>query len=105
MTKNLMGDEKGVKNDSGKSRMSLLPIEPLTEVLTILEFGAIKYEPDNWRYVDNARTRYFDAAQRHILAWWQGEQTDSESGKHHLAHAVCCLVFLMWFDLVGGDNA
>ena len=35
---------------------------------------------------------------------WQGEQTDSESGKHHLAHAVCCLMFLMWFDLVGGDN-
>ena len=59
---------------------------------------------DNWRYVDNARTRYFDAAQRHIMAWWQGEQTDSESGKHHLAHAVCCLMFLMWFDLVGGTN-
>ena len=78
--------------------------EPLTEVLTILEFGAVKYAPENWRYVDNARTRYFDAAQRHIMAWWQGEQTDSESGKHHLAHAVCCLMFLMWFDLVGGIN-
>ena len=104
MTKNLMGNEKGVKHDIGKLRMSLLPIEPLTEVLTILEFGAVKYAPGNWQKVDNARTRYFDAAQRHILAWWQGEQTDSESGKHHLAHAVCCLMFLMWFDLVGGIN-
>lgn len=40
---------QGVKNDSGKLRMSLLPIEPLTEVLTILEFGAVKYAPDGQR--------------------------------------------------------
>ena len=95
----------GEKHDTGKIRMSLLPMQPLTAVLEILEFGAVKYQADNWQHVENARTRYFDAAQRHILAWWQGEQTDSESGKHHLAHAVCCLMFLMWFDLVGGDNA
>ena len=72
--------------------------------ININEIGTVVQGADNWQKVDNARTRYFDAAQRHILAWWQGEQTDSESGKHHLAHAVCCLMFLMWFDLVGGDD-
>ena len=62
---------QGIKHDSGKLRMSLLPIEPLTEVLTILEFGAVKYAPDNWRYVDNARTRYFDAAQISKPPMWR----------------------------------
>ncbi|WP_228144548.1 dATP/dGTP diphosphohydrolase domain-containing protein [Moraxella lacunata] len=26
------------------------------------------------------------------------EMVDGESGLPHLAHAVCCLIFLMWFD-------
>ena len=36
--------------------------------------------------------------QRHIDAWWQGEQKDPETGEHHLAHAICCGMFLWWFD-------
>ena len=47
--------------------------------------------------------RYYDAMQRHIDAWWQGEQKDPETGEHHLAHAICCGMFLWWFDDVGGD--
>ena len=36
--------------------------------------------------------------QRHIDAWWGGEQKDPETGEHHLAHAICCGMFLWWFD-------
>jgi len=32
---------------------------------------------------------------RHIVAWWLGERDDPESGFHHLAHAMCCLIFLV----------
>ena len=97
---------QGVKHDSHKLRMSLIPNGTLAEVVKILEFGAEKYSPDNWKHVDDARTRYFDAAQRHIMTWWDNDnnQTDPESGRHHLAHAICCLLFLMWFDLVGKHN-
>lgn len=96
---------KGVKHDSHKLRMSLIPNSTLAEVVKVLEFGAEKYSPDNWKHVDDARTRYFDAAQRHIMTWWDNDnQTDPESGRHHLAHAICCLLFLMWFDLVGKHN-
>lgn len=89
----------GKKHDTGKRRMSLVPHEPLNAVIDVLEFGSAKYGADNWRKVDNARTRYFDACHRHLSAWWQGEIHDQESGLHHLAHAVCCLMFLMWFEL------
>ena len=88
----------GVKDDNAKPRWSLLPWGPMTCVISVLEFGARKYSADNWQRVPEARQRYFDASMRHVLAWWQGERIDPESGKHHLAHAVCCMLFLMWFD-------
>lgn len=92
-----------VKNDAGKLRFSLLPIEVIQSVIEVLELGAQKYAPDNWKTVPDARTRYFDASIRHITAWWQGERDDPESGKPHLSHAICCLIFLLWLD--GNDDA
>jgi len=95
----LVGDEpKGQKHDSAKPRMSLLPKGVLSSVVSVLEFGAKKYQEENWKQVSNAKTRYYDAMQRHIGAWWEGEKNDPETGEHHLAHAICCAMFLIWFD-------
>lgn len=88
----------GVKYDQTKPRMSLMPEGILDEMLAVLEHGSAKYSDDNWQAVPGAYTRYYDAAHRHINAWWNCEDRDPESGKHHLAHAMCCLAFLMWFD-------
>ncbi|MCO8087219.1 dATP/dGTP diphosphohydrolase domain-containing protein [Acinetobacter indicus] len=88
----------GQKHDKQKPRMSLLPKGALNAVIRVLEFGASKYQVDNWKHVPDAKTRYYDAMQRHIDAWWQGEQKDPETGEHHLAHAICCGMFLWWFD-------
>ncbi|QQN40312.1 dATP/dGTP diphosphohydrolase domain-containing protein [Acinetobacter sp. CS-2] len=90
--------EQGQKFDTNKPRMSLLPKGALNAVIRVLEFGATKYQVDNWKHVPDAKTRYYDAMQRHIDAWWHGEQKDSETGEHHLAHAICCGMFLWWFD-------
>lgn len=86
------------KNDTGKWRFSLIPFNALRRVIAVLEFGATKYAPDNWKTVPDARRRYFDASIRHITAWWSGEISDDESGQHHLAHAICCLLFLLWIE-------
>lgn len=93
----------GIKADSGKLRHSLLPTGALDEVLEVLEFGAKKYAVDNWKKVEDAETRYYDAAHRHLAAYWNGEKTDPESKRHHLAHAICCAMFLMWFDQNNGN--
>lgn len=92
------------KHDAGKWRFSLVPLNALKSVINVLEFGAKKYAPDNWKTVPDARARYFDATIRHVMAWWGGEKNDGESGLPHLAHAICCLLFLLWID-DGGDNA
>jgi len=89
----------GVKYDAGKPRPSLLPWPALTEVMAVLAFGAAKYEVDNWQRVPGARERYFDAALRHLVAWHSGEALDAESGRSHLAHAACCVLFLLWFEV------
>ena len=86
---------EGVKYDNDKLRWDLLPMAPVEEVVKVLTYGAKKYDDENWRKVDNQRSRYYAAAMRHIVAWWQGEKRDPERGYHHLAHAICCLIFLI----------
>jgi len=89
----------GRKFDGGKLQYGLLPPLALKATVEILTFGAEKYEPDNWKYVPDSKRRYFDAMQRHLWAWKEGEQNDPESGKNHLAHALCCLMFLYEHDV------
>jgi hypothetical protein len=89
----------GRKFDGGKLQYSLLPPLALKATVEILTFGAEKYEPDNWKFVPDSKRRYFDAMQRHLWAWKEGEQNDPETGKNHLAHAMCCLMFLYEHDV------
>ena len=90
--------ENGQKYDQDKPLWNLLPWDSVKEVVDVLTFGAKKYEPENWKKVPDARNRYFAAAMRHLTAWWEGEKKDTETGLSHLAHAVCCLLFLIWLD-------
>ncbi len=39
--------------------------------------------------------RYYAAAQRHLNAFWAGEDMDPESGLPHLAHAMWCCATLL----------
>lgn len=93
-----VGNTLGVKYDQNKPQWSLLPFEALEEVVEVLTSGAKKYAPDNWKYVPDADARYMDAAFRHMAQYMQGEQYDEETGNNHLAHAVGCLLFKLWFD-------
>ena len=83
------------KNDSGKPRWYLLPWIASEEVVKVLTFGATKYCEDGWKEVPNATERYFSAISRHLSAWHKGEKYDNESGLRHLAHAACCILFML----------
>ena len=90
----------GRKFDGGKLQYGLLPPLALKATVDVLTFGAEKYEPDNWKHVPDSKRRYFDAAMRHMWAYKEGEIMDPESGRHHLAHALCCLMFLYEHDII-----
>ena len=83
----------GLKYDQGKLPMSLLDRPFLEGVASVLDFGARKYARDQWRAGFNW-TRLTDAAMRHLLAFIDGEDLDPESGRSHVFHAGCCLMFL-----------
>ena len=92
----------GVKNDAEKAPWDLLPWRALSAVVGVLEHGRRKYSAWNWVGVPRARERYFAALQRHMTAWWGGETLDPDSHLRHLAHAGCCVLFLLALEL--GDT-
>jgi hypothetical protein len=90
--------QRGRKDDTGKLMWHLVPLPPMEAVVRVLTNGAARYGENNWMDVPNARARYYDAFMRHLQAWWMGEKLDPDDGEPHLAHAVCCALFLMHFD-------
>ena len=92
--------EKFKKFDTGKTRLGLVPPAAHRAIADVLTYGANKYEPNNW--CRGAEwSRYIDALERHMNAWKRGERDDPESGHPHLAHAGCCLYFLLEYELEG----
>lgn len=91
-------ENKGLKYDQGKQRWDLLDWDIVCGIVDILTYGSEKYAPNSWQYVENAKERYFSALMRHLIAWRKGEIKDSESGRSHLYHVACNLMFLKHFD-------
>lgn len=56
--------------------------------------GALKYGRSNWREVGVRASIYVDACQRHLAAWFEGEEEDEE-GVPHLGAALACLAIIV----------
>ena len=96
---------RGPKYDGGKPDWTLLPMFAIEEVVRVLDFGASKYYRGSWRKVPEAKRRYIAAAYRHFMDYYfRGIVNDEESGMHHLAHAACCVLFVLQIDLRGPDD-
>lgn len=57
--------------------------------------GARKYGAFNWRTAGVRASIYREAIDRHLLAWWEGENTAPDSLVHHLAHVMACCAILI----------
>ncbi len=93
--------EEGKKFDDDKLRYDLIPPECLAGLAEVLTYGAKKYGDDNWQKIEVQR--YVSALFRHLEAWRMGEQNDSESGIHHLKHAMANSMFLLWNSINNED--
>ena len=84
----------GVKHDSEKLRYDLLPPHAVEQVVEVLTYGANKYVDRNYEKGMEI-SRVFAATQRHLNAYWRGQDLDEESALPHIAHAITDLMILL----------
>lgn len=83
-----------------KVPMSCVPAGVLAEVAIAMYEGACKYGRHNYRRGGVQASIYYDAAQRHLMAWWEGQDSDIDTrtndheGLSHVVKAIASLIIL-----------
>lgn len=86
---------------TGKTPFSTIPSEVVAELGLVMLEGARKYGRHNYRAAGVRASVYFDAAMRHLTRFWEGEETDPDSGMPHLIHAMACCAVLRDSQVIG----
>lgn len=95
------------KTAFGMAKIPSLSVIPSTAILELgkaFNNGASKYGAFNWREGKISSSVYMDAAMRHLLAWYDGEELAEDSGVHHLGHAMACLALVLDSQVCGTLN-
>jgi len=95
---NLSGYVVNPKEAAGSKKARVFSVFPRWVSLLVgrvMETGASKYGKFNYRDSAIAASTYEDAMERHAQLWFDGEDTDSESGVSHLAHVIACATLLL----------
>lgn len=94
--------QSALRYNQNKPQLSFILSAPaaMDELARVLEFGAQKYERDNWKK-GMTKEVVADSALRHLSAMLNGEVLDPESGLRHSAHFLCNAMFLAEFDTRG----
>lgn len=92
-----------MKKDYGKLPWHLFPDDAAEEIVKVLEFGAKKYAPRGWE-AGMDWSRLYSALRRHLVAWFFRRGNDPDTGLSHLAHAGCCILFLLAYELRGAGT-
>lgn len=74
-----------------KAPMSTVSAAVMAEIGVAMLEGAAKYGRHNYREAGVRASVYYDAAMRHLMAWWEGEDIDPDSGVSHITKCLACL--------------
>lgn len=85
------------KTAFGQAKPQLHAIPPIALLLLgqAMAEGERKYGGFNWREDKVSASVYYDAALRHLLSWWDGEDIDPDSGLPHPVKAMACLAIVL----------
>lgn len=87
-----------------KFRISDTPVNSIRLLGLVHNNGAEKYGTLNWREHTVSASVYYNAAWRHMAAWYEGENLDPESGLPHLAHVMACMSIILDAEKFGKLN-
>lgn len=94
--------EKGIRDNKGKLKWSLVSWKALEPMVKVLMFGAKKY--DSWNWSNGLKyTEVCDSLQRHMISFLEGEDNDKESKLAHVGHILCNAMFLSYMFLFRKD--
>lgn len=80
---------------SNKVSITKLPLIAVAHGAMAMMDGASKYGPYNFRAKPVQASIYVDAAMRHLMSWFEGQENASDSNVHHLGHVIgCCAILL-----------
>lgn len=77
--------QEAKRYNSNKAEFFDAPLIALAEVAKVAAYGRSKYDQYNWKKPAKA-SQYIDCRLRHSLKYMYGQDLDSESHCHHLAH-------------------
>jgi hypothetical protein len=92
-----------VRYDQQKIPVHLIPPEAIWNIAKIYQYGAEKYAERNWEKGMDW-SRMYNSAMRHLLAFWQGQDFDGESGMLHVAHAAWNCIGLLTYMIRGMEE-
>lgn len=87
--------EQAKRFNKGKLRWGLVDFEAVGEMVKVLEAGAIKYGPDNWKKGLN-REEILESIQRHLISTFEKEEVDQELGTYHIANIMANCMFYLY---------
>jgi hypothetical protein len=84
------------KEKIGQAKPSLHHVPPrvLLEVAQAMMEGSKKYGIYNYRKAGVSFSTYYSSTFRHLIAWFEGEDIDPDSGLSHITKAISGLIVL-----------
>lgn len=85
----------GLRFNEGKPQWHLVDWSALEPMVRVLEYGAEKYTPNNWKK-GMSQAELMDCLLRHCFAWTRGEDNDPESKLSHMGHILSNAMMLSY---------
>lgn len=94
----IVENERGGKQSHVAYRYDLIPPEVLERIARIFDYGAQRYEPNNWKLI--SIDEHLNHAFTHMIAYRLGDTNDD-----HLGHAAWRLLAAYWAAMRDGYDA
>jgi hypothetical protein len=83
------------RHNEGKTQVREIDPDFILGIGDVLTASRTKYSEGNWMKETKFSTPY-ESCMRHLQKFWNGEELDEETKRHHLLHAATNLMFLYY---------
>lgn len=100
----VIGVEKSARFNEGKIQTREIDPNFILGIGEVLTKSRAKYEHFNWAKKTNFSVPY-ESLMRHLMAFQNGEDFDSETQSHHLLHAATNIMFLYYHAINNSEES